>query len=186
MRMYKEAQYAKQRLLETVVRWQGNAVLVKEISDGNVIFKMINSNSLGSCKFNELNIDPVPLGYCNLGVNCVYLARLPMREDWKQGLRFNNLRNSENLPVDIPWKNIAKTIEGVYPSFSDCLKAIKAGKIQSMAFSRNFAMDNNLHLTYKGNYKVGCVNDVDNYTLENKFIYLKEMAAEEIGFENHS
>jgi len=182
--MYKEPQYAKQRLLETVVRWKGNAVMVKEITGNRVIFKILSNGTAGDCPFNELDINPVPLGYCNAGIDAQYLARIPMREDWKQGLRFNNLRNHQGHTPDISWKSIANTIEGKYPTIEEAFKSLKSPNKNSVAFSRNFAITKEKRLRYKGNHDVGYFTDVNEYTLEGKYIYLKELATEEIGFEN--
>lgn len=181
MRMYKEVGYAKQRLLETCVRYNNKAVLVKDITGGEALFKYILSNDHGSCHPSELNIDPVPLGYANTNDGLYYLTRIPMREDWKQGLRMNTLRDHRGLTIDIGWKSIAKTIENIYPTIPECFKLSTK---RPVAFSRNFAINIDKSLIYKGKYFIGKMLDVDKYTLEGKYEYLKEVAAEEIGFEN--
>lgn len=184
MRMYKEPSYAKQRLLETIVRVNGKAVVVKDISSVGVLYKELVTGATNSCTYNELDINPVPLGNYNGYISCLYITRLPMREDWKQGARYNNLRDSYGNSIDFNWTSLGRTIEGIYPSISDCLNRIKKGKASSIAFSRNFAINSEYSLLYKMNWTVGKVEGVDKYSLFDKFLYLKEIATEEIGFEN--
>lgn len=114
MQSYNEVEYAKTRLLETIVSYKGLPVLVESIdSSGLVEFKYIKDLRESSCSLNELDINPLPLGYCNYNRYAFYLTRMPMRQDWKQGLRNRNILIADRgARFDFPYEVLHSTIVG--------------------------------------------------------------------------
>jgi len=157
MRTYEEAAYAAERLVNTIVRYNGKAVKIITIDmDGGVALKYLVSGRNDVCKLADLDITPVPLGYVNVGTYATYVSRSPVRRDWKQGLRTNTMRCTGDRfrPEEIPNKSLALAIENVYPSLNDAFSAIDAG-VNAMAFSRDFALIGNRGIMYKGIVEVG-------------------------------
>ena len=134
MLTYEEPGYAADRLTGTIVRHNEKAVKVGMVAGADaveIVYVVANKRSL--CPLKELDITPVPLGFCNYNGNVTYLSRCPVRQDWKQGLRSKTLRSSSpNWHVDeIPFKVIGTTIEGTFPSLDDSIKHLKAHAIRS-------------------------------------------------------
>lgn len=71
-----------------------------------------------------------------------------------------NIVDSEGAsPRGIPYRTIAQTIMGNYPTFKSALEKLNSkDKIVRIAFSRDFSLSNEAHLTYKGLIDVGTVN----------------------------
>ncbi len=183
MRMYDEISYAQTRLQGTIVRLGKRPVSVIEISStGLTAISYLEDNKTDSCKLNDLNIDPVPLGYVNTNKNSFYAVRMPMRNDWKQGLREINLRSSEGMKIlnAVNWKMVARTIEGEFTPFKGCLNMTTKGEAEKQAFSRNFCLVRNTEdsetpfLYFKGVKNVGLVLN-KKPVLEDKFDWLNEM-----------
>lgn len=99
MRNYDNKAYAANRLAGTFVRHKGKAVEVVDIGVMVSALELI-SGELVVFPYEELDINPVPLGYANVGGKALYVSRIPLRNDWKQGARFKNLRWTS--PADEP------------------------------------------------------------------------------------
>jgi hypothetical protein len=63
---------------------------------------------------------------------------------------------------------------------SECISFVKIGIMESMAFSRNFAVKGDNILTYKGKWDVGTITDTKDYTLSPKFDWVRETLDEEL------
>lgn len=178
MKMYSEMDYANNRLGGTVVRYGGKAITVIEISSGGTVAATyVTTGDPVACDVSELDITPVPLGYVNTKVDAKYAVRMPMREDWRQGLRENNARTHDGMKLFTytNWHQVGATIDGVFPPFEDCYKAIKVGKTVARAFSRNFAIHLD-GLQYKGRFIVGDVLSKDQEVkLSPKFEWLEDV-----------
>jgi hypothetical protein len=189
--MYDEVNYAITRLPGTVVRLGKRPVTIMEISStGLVVFCYLDgAGKVESCKLNDLDINPVPLGYVNKPDNSYYAVRMPMRNDWKQGLRDVNIRTSDGAKIlnYVNWKHIAKTIQGEFTPYKGCLNMVQKGTAVKQAFGRNFALVQNElepetpYLFFKGVKKVGMVLN-KKPALEDKFHWLGEML--ELEFQN--
>jgi len=125
----------------------------------------------------ELNLDPVPLGYVNFDGLAHYLTRAPMRRDWRQGLRMLNIMvPNGGQPRAIPYRTIANTIIGKYPTFNSALDKLNktTNSSRALAFCRDFAMTRE-KLCYKGVFDVGSVNmDNGNIEINRKFDWVRE------------
>lgn len=187
MIMYDEVEYAKTRLVDTVVRLNtGIPVRVMSMweEDGESMcecFDLVEGVAV-VVDMSELDITPVPLGYCNNGPNAQYLMRMPMRRDWKQGLRQNNLTTPSGRPIEIPWEVVAKTIINDYPTLDAAKKRLfdkplnpflNPGNVKRVAFSRNFSIDKSFNLEYKGTLNVGDIKN-DNYKLLDEYLWVED------------
>lgn len=128
--------------------------------DQVVIRKMMNSPL-----FNKFR--PFPLGMCNTQGCVLYLERQPQRHT-HQGMTQNMLCveevsiNKGNFPrsrkdsVTVHSPAFRDTVQGIYPSFQDCVKNLLDPNIanEAVGFHREFALVrgpvNTLFLAYKG------------------------------------
>jgi hypothetical protein len=179
--MYKDnIEYARQRLLGTVVRHNNEPFIVSKIGITGVVLGAYLTNALEPVQvdLDDLNLEPVPLGYVNYNNSSYYVVRKPMRRDWRQGLRMANIAFIGPAGFhDLPHKSIRKTILGEYPKIEAAVAKLRGG-VDKIAFSRHFALTSNLDLEYKGNCLVGKYDKV--FTLEEPFKYLTEHLMETI------
>lgn len=143
--------YASSRLCETIVRLKGEPVYIYSVNPGMIAkyAKLDDLDNIAFCDANELDLKPVPLGYCNYNKNACYLSRIPMRRDWRQGLRRGNFASLSGVDAErIPYGALAKTILGDYPTYKAALDAVR--KVKSMAWHRHWAVDGALQVFYKG------------------------------------
>src|ERR1700754_2631417 len=102
--------YAQTRIQGTVLRVlaTGEPVYVVQVSgDGRCACVPIDldwgdRNNNIYLQVDELDMHPVPLGYVNCAGEATYLMRVPMRRDWKQGLRQENCWSSGRRLLQIP------------------------------------------------------------------------------------
>ena len=182
MNMYDDIVYARSRLLETVVMYQDIPVVVDDIQGDNAYLRRLGEGEPIFASVKDLNINPVKLGYLNDGHRALYLTRTPMREDWRQGLRSRSIRaiGYDGLHYEPAPVSLKHTILGIYPMLSECISFVKIGIMESMAFSRNFAVKGDNILTYKGKWDVGTITDTKDYTLSPKFDWVRETLDEEL------
>ena len=205
---YDTSDYAASRLVDTIVRIGQDPVRIISVNDlAAVEVESLIRARRKRVNFNELNLEPVQLGYVNYQGQAVYACRMPKRNDWRQGLRYDNMYFSyhyDSRPtasidytlsaVEVPappvrrrrpsgsrpsWSSIYQTIRGNYPSIESCLEKIKS--IDSVAWSRDFAMINcgeRVDIGYMGDFIVGHV-DNGNIVLDKKFKHLEERLKEE-------
>ena len=194
MRPYTNPAYAVNRLANTIVRGpDGQPFKVVNIGEKRVVGTRLIDGVAVDIAYNEMDINPVPLGYCNSRSRAMYLARIPKRQDWKQGLRHENCRVVPDLVeavdhgnpvlVDFPkWDKVAMTITNQYPSIVDCIKAVSTRKIASWAFHRYFSVDMDFFLHYKGAAVVGKIDPKNprKYELADSFWWVKEALEESL------
>lgn len=185
MDKYVEPEYAATRLNETIVRLNGVPIMVTRVDeDGTVVGYYLNSLRSLVTTLNEIDINPVDLGYCNREVGeAIYLTRAPMREDWRQGLRHNTLRTSDGRRADyITLSELGRTIEGSFPTMMVALGRVMSKAINSLAFSRDWAFNNQADGDVIANYKGMSVGLVDprslTITLAPRFNWLNETLEE--------
>ena len=153
--MYNDVRYARSRLNGTIVRnSNGRAVSVTDIGgrDRNptVEYVELRNGRSGSESLFDMILVPPQLGFANHGNAVYYLSRMPMRDDWRQGLRRRNYRCLYGPPAEsISQENLAKCIENVYPTYEFALDyCINQGR--EMAFHSDFAViDSGRRLLYK-------------------------------------
>lgn len=188
--MYDDAQYANSRLTGTYVRTDDNRpVMVHECAgEGEAMEVRISfvDNPKDRRQWvlaKKLNYRSMPLGYMNMDNNkAFYLSRIPRRDDWRQGLRDNQLTTRGVLRIGNHGKALADMLAEKYPSYKACVKRFiedKEGMVRSQAFSRFFAVQymrggKNLKLMYKGKY-CGVINS-ETYEIDLKegYKHLKE------------
>jgi hypothetical protein len=172
--------YAHSRLVDTIVRLKGEPVFVHKVSKGMIAtVHRLDDEEVFNCAAGELDLHPVPLGYCNFNKHACYISRVPMRRDWRQGLRRGNFISQGAVNADRrPFDAIRKTILDEFPKFTDALKIIK--KIKSVAWHRHWAMDAHGQLLHKGGERpVGIVED-GIPVLTSRYMYLTEALKESL------
>ena len=143
-----------------------------------------------SCSIFDIDYYPGKLGYTldKYDYSWKYLQRLPLRRDWKQGLRNNQLvwatsnrdeRSSVNGNfLEFNYDTTLNCLENKYPEFDITLENVEeTGMIQ--AFSKNFAVDKDYKVLYKANV-VGGINTQNKVKLSKKFEFLKQELEAEV------
>ncbi len=181
--------YAGTRLRDTVVRYGGEPVYVYSVDEDGMaeIQTMSKSNEPHKrVPMEDLDLSPVPLGYSNTTRGCSFTSRMPTRH-YKQGLNGVNMQCRPS-GVNHTSRSLYKTIMGIYPTVRDCFEALTTDEVDSISFSRNFALFQGLNGVmglYFRNKKVGRFlwnhsAQQANYTLDNRYQYLQEMLEEEL------
>lgn len=201
---YKNENYANQRLVKTIVRYEQKAVIVEGIVNGMALISYLSNGKKDNVRYETLDLDPVPLGFINSGGSVSYACRRPMRRDWRQGLRKDNLLvfhpdwdgvlNANDLvnladPDHIErfdgliferampnYKDLARTIENKYTLFDDVRKNISNQNIFSGAYHRYFALTSKNLILHKGKYSIGKIDSLYpfKYTLFDEYLWARE------------
>ena len=184
MRGYDTVEYAKSRLIETIIRLNGSPVMVLGVHGTNDSINveyndLINDGTYGIAKLSDCDLNPVPLGYVNHKKSSYYIMRTPMRRDWRQGLRMLNLVDAEGAqPRLVSYASIGQTILGKFPSFKETLGMLSSkGRypIKSLAFHRDFAIDVEGKMEYKGFVDAARINmDNGSVTMNDNTNWLAE------------
>lgn len=187
MKGYDTAAYAATRLAETVIRLKGVPVLVTtcEQNGKNILvhYTHIMEDAPPSANvIEDFDLDPVPLGYVNFGGKASYISRMPMRKDWRQGMRMSNIVDTSGYnPTRMPLRVICQTIVGDFPSFDRAIAGVtrKSRAASSVAFHRDFAVTADGKLEYKGIVKAGEVNLEDaSVSIPQNMNWIREAFAE--------
>lgn len=176
--MYKDnIPYAKQRLVGTIVRIKNEPVKVVDISPkGIATAYFLKDDKEFFTDIDNLNLEPVPLGYINWRKNCYYMVRKPIREDWRQGLRMGNAAFiGEQGFMEFPRRELRDTILNQYPTFAQAVEAVTKQGATKVAFNRVFAVSSGKELFYKERV-VGSFDKLPQ--LSDKFRYLHECLQE--------
>lgn len=139
--------YANNKLSGSIVRLDKDPVLVNQVNTqtGLTSCKILGTKENIAVPLKELNLDPVPLGYCN-SVLTSYVYRIPVR-NWKQGLRMEFLGSKKYLP-DVNSSAFLNMVHGIYPTIEDCCNEILSQECDSKAFHRKFALGRDLKKIY--------------------------------------
>jgi hypothetical protein len=133
------------------------------------------------------------LGYVNSRFQgAAYLVRLPIRRDYKQGLRTNQCaiqRNTSLLNLQGEWlsqniSTVSDCINGVFPSVEEAIERVEE-QTEDVAFSRSFAVSANYKLLYKG-FNAGKLTKDDKLLLDAKFSFLEQELSKVVGNEKIS
>ena len=178
--MYDSVRYANSRLAHTYVLLEGQLCLVQECfsAEGEIMVSLLSLKEGGNSittTLNSLDLKPPTIGWVNNyedGINTSYIVRVPKRRDWRQGLRENNLKSLFGSST-IVWRNIAKSIKGIYPSTNEALKVSKTLEIP-IGISNHWAINPKSKLLYKSFGEVGSLDD-EQVTLNKDRQYLMEV-----------
>lgn len=172
-----DCDYANKRLNNTfVLDKQGDLFLVLAVtqrrSGGKLIaqgVKILQHGTLDSglpqwglplveCPAEDLNLAPLTLGYTisKRRKEAVFLARLPMRTAYKQGLYLGAVTYSSGGKSDILPDELLMPILNKYPKFPEAFATAKASST-SIPFSRSFAVTSKGDIVYRGSLAVGSV-----------------------------
>jgi hypothetical protein len=181
-----DLQYVRGRLNNSIVNIIGDGPrVIKDIhGDGTVWANCLKLGQSAIFKFDQIDLEPVKLGWVNVSGNSFYVMRTPVRA-WSQGLTRDNTLilycPEEQVPDNINYKWYHDTIVGIFPSYEDCLR-LSGKEYKKRAFSRRFAISKDW-LFYKGMI----VGDIENKLpkLDPRYIYLREHLEETLdGGEN--
>jgi hypothetical protein len=143
-----------------------------------VVCKDVLKDTAEIVSFSSLNLAPIKLGYINIGLACVYVGRVPLRNDWRQGTRVNNLVDEfGNQPTYLNFAHLPATVFGVYPTFEDCMMLTTKDHMKQ-AWCRDWAVYRGKTLHHKGD-KVGTISG-GSPVLDSAYTYLKESLNESI------
>ena len=182
----KDYRYAAQRLNGSIVRRGSYPVEVMDVGhQGEVHARTIVTHKDRMFKLDELDLSSPELGMVNTMRGPVYLARIPKRDDWRQGLRRANVGKLWGQRVEVDSKLIYKCIRGKYP---EILSAINDSEMEGLriAFHRHWALEvvgKRVELYYKWYGKAGSMRlDCKDVRLKNneafQFKHLKEALLE--------
>lgn len=184
--MYKndDVQYAKNRLVETIVRYKERAVLVHNVWDGGESLRLSSSDCvtgdfIPDDDIDEFDLTPVPLGFVNRHKKTLYVSRKPMREDWRQGLRGQNTQvlwgGEEEVDV-FDFKSVGQTINGEFPLIGET--ELRIG--ERVAWHRDFCYDASGAIYYKWHGRVGNFTDLSNksFLLDAEYHWIEESLRE--------
>lgn len=171
--------YANSRLAGTVVRLDGEPVFVHSVGPGmrGVLSKLSDLHNPFEADAKGLDLIPVPLGMCNFKGQAHYLSRIPMRRDWKQGLRKENFGSATVHVQLIPPEVLRAVIVGEYPTLAECFLLCTKKKVTSAAWHRHWAITADNRILYKNEGPVGIVEDKE-LILDDKHRYLQEALKE--------
>jgi hypothetical protein len=183
----KDFGYANTRVTGTVVRLikGGEPVLVNTITNSGLcsvtLLENIEAGDSTTVHLDDLNLEPVPLGYVNHNGKAIYLQRIPVRRGpGNQGLNANNCISTGERLWRFPNKALRQCIMGKYPDFKTAFKSAnginKFNLEKSIAFDRHWAVSEE-RLYYKNNLLVGIIKD-GKPSLLPEFKYLRECLAE--------
>lgn len=174
-------EYADSRLNGTIVTHNSLPFYVNRIRLDGIAEGSYLGGDRAEVEAKSLDLLPVKLGYVNADRDCSYMARKPMRRDWRQGLRPENMASLDAKfdPFGMSLSLLKDTILGIYPKFADLLKPQANPFVDGFrmrAWDRHWALAADKSVWYKGE-KVGkLVNDIP--TLLDKYSYLKEALEE--------
>lgn len=151
-------QYARTRLIETVVRVKkdNTPVMIHDVTRTKVVCSALSDgDTLINLKLDDLDVKPVNLGYLNYNGVASYIVRVPKRRDWRQGMRYGNIKSLSGISAQhIPLKYYDHVIRGEYPSLDKVIKSSKTVK-DSIAWHKHWALDRSGQVLYKGTNIVG-------------------------------
>lgn len=180
--------YAQNRLINTLITY-GDAVVevidVALLSHNDPLQVLAIPVLAGGRKkvvdsIDAFDLTPIKLGFVmstKIG-SLSYMERMPIREDWRQGTRQQNVKVVWGDPV---WDReaVAKTAQNIFPKLDE----LRAGVKKLTPWTRQFAVNEKNEIFYKWYGRVGNFpsNDNNNYLLDNEFFWVEEALREAIG-----
>lgn len=176
---------------DSVIVYDGEPVYVKSVSKDRELSVIPLNKPFTAANIKTVNIEdgkfnftPVSLGFCNEGGDSFYVTRVPKRQ-YKQGLVKTSISAqyiNEGYSNDGLRKvrglvccSMYSCIKGEYPSIETAIKSIDKKGTRSIAFSRNFSIDEEFNLYYKTD-KVGMIDVYSGkYSFNKSKMFLKEL-----------
>lgn len=178
--MYGNLEYAQQKLGRTVVMYEGKSALVLDVVGDNdnisLVTQLADSTTVEK-PIEEFKIRAFPLGYANTNDGCQYFMRVPMRSDWRQGLRERNVLFSDGSGRRQTNPSIARIMQALdceYPSLQEALARVLNGE-RCVAFSKAFCLRRSrsgVSILYRNFRKVGEVSNEGAISLADGFSFL--------------
>ncbi len=146
--------YAAKRLNGTVVRkLDGSPLYIGRTAPGGNSLLHTSTNFVTGedevVAHEDLDLEPIPLGYINLGKDMTFVMRKPMRRDYHQGFCHNNIATCGRIsPLSVELRTLVQPVLKRYPTFSQCLAAISSKS--AIAFSRDFGFTRHNVLHFRG------------------------------------
>lgn len=193
---YDTPDYAAHRLLDTYIRDENDnlcRVLNCNYDRGEdpapiVLRVEYLDGRRDTLRLDAVNIEPLPLGNINFVNERLYVVRMPMRNDWRQGARMRSMSYRSNDPYTRQavmhnptafWKEVEKCVKLDYPPLFECQERVE-DTFESAAFSRRFAVNEEGQLLYKFNQVVGDCEVEPR--LDNDHVYLAEALEEDMRY----
>lgn len=91
--MYDTVDYAKQKLVGTVVRLNnGEPIHILDVVNKMLVVFVKNDSDehTKTTEFKNIDISSPPLGFINTHKGAFFVSRIPKRNDWRQGVRPEN------------------------------------------------------------------------------------------------
>jgi hypothetical protein len=175
-------EYVNMRLTGTIIRHNDRAVMVHDVknSDAGILVasKVISTGEYITDTLKKYNLVPVSLGFVNGRGWTNYFTRVPMRRDWRQGLRAQNVRRDGEVTdlSNATLVALSKTIEGIFPSYEEAAMIAARTKVQT-AWTRDFCVCPNHSIKFKTYGVVGEIKRGD-VLLDGKFTWVEESLKE--------
>ena len=178
----KDYRYASTRLTGTILCRGSNPLMIREVGpDMMVVAETVITKKIRTFPMSELSLRSPDLGMVNTGRGVAYLARKPMRNDWRQGVRRNNISDLTGSS-EVTDKLIYRAIKGRFPSLVDAIDDTMSSGV-AVAFHRHWAVRYNerlrvFQLVYKWHGVAGNIaEDTHEVSLRDNgylFTHLKE------------
>lgn len=158
----RDYEYARSRIAHTILCLDsGEPVYIHDVDLGNGLCS-VNSiakedDEIKLVSLDKINCKPPRLGFVNTRGVATYVSRMPLRRDWKQGLRRENM-SSSTVPIrEVKWSDLANCILNKYPKLDKAYESIskQGSPLKSIAFHRHWALTKFMDITYKGSTIVG-------------------------------
>ncbi len=178
-------EYADSRVRGTVVMHDGEPVHVDnvfrhdETGVPTAVIRHIVTGKSSAVDLKSLDLEPFNLGYVNYANSASYICRAPMRRDYKQGMRHQNIKSQYGYrSCDIPFAGFYDTIMNKFPPYGVCLNLVGKKGIESWAWHLNWAVDNKGNLLHKFGEIVGTVQHNTTPVLFDTYKHLQESLEE--------
>lgn len=175
---------------DTLCLYNGLPVKVKDINPDKKIriFNIMTQKyHWVTFEFDKFSAPKCRIGYVNIMGHSLYISRKPVRR-YSNGITRGNLRVSQNEGDDSPGLGYAvdlagelthpaliQSVFGIYPTIEEALNECVEGRDHSVAFDRQFAVNEDRAVFYKAKY-VGSVDKKTNkISFDKSFAYLKNL-----------
>lgn len=145
--MYDTVEYARSRLVGTFVKYKEGLVRVDGVGGTDVrIVCGVNDLASGRRKhvlLSSLDLSSPELGYFNIHGGACYITRVPLRRDWRQGLRSNNIycRGSHHYGSNGGvLLELSCSFNRHLSTFREACERVLEREAESTAFSKEFSV----------------------------------------------
>jgi hypothetical protein len=138
-------------------------------------------------RWKDISFEPPVIKAVNLFDDAFYVERIPLRRDWKQGIRASqfSIIGGDSAVRRSTWLNynieaVERAIKGIFPSFKDILfKLEEYANLQ--AVSKHFFINKDFNVIFQNRTVVGQVTDDNLIRLHPNFSFFKEQIETELG-----